>query len=130
MSSYSYTKSLSFTDIKKSLNESVLPVNSYIAGTPSQLNKELKMQEFSRQLSYENIKSSNIMSPMQQINQSLKKTNVLNKVPDRQNMISPSYNHPAPGPTQFRYKNWNTAKYIYFLNLFLILVRRKLFSKS
>lgn len=109
LSSFSYTKPLSFTDIKKSLNEPALPVNTYMSGrsNSSQLNKELKMQEFSRQLSYENIKSSNKMSSMQQINQSLKKTNVSNKVPDRQNMISPSYNHPLPGPTQFRYNNFN-----------------------
>lgn len=60
------------------------------------------MQEFNRQMSYESIKSGTKMSPMQQINQSLKKTNVSNKIPDRQNMISPSYN-PTPGPTQFRF---------------------------
>lgn len=77
--------------------------NPYLPGksSSSQSSKDFKMQEFNRQMSYESIKSGAKMSPMQQINQSLKKTNVSNKIPDRQNMISPSYN-PTPGPTQFR----------------------------
>lgn len=86
-----------------------LPVNPYLPSKSSstQINKE-----FSRQMSYENIKSGTKMSPMQQISQSLKKANVSNKVPDRQNMISPSYN-PSPGPSQFRYKDF-IKKFNYF----------------
>lgn len=84
-----------------------LPVNPYLSGksSSSQMTKDLKLQEFSRQMAYENIKSTTKMSAMQQINQSLKKANVSNKIPDRQNMISPSYN-PSPGPSQFRYENF------------------------
>lgn len=126
LTGFSYTKPLSFTEINKSLNETIndqmkmsrkndiLSVNPYLPGksSSSQINKELKMQEFTRQISYENVKSATKMSSMQQINQSLKKANVSNKVPDRQNMISPSYN-PSPGPSQFRYKDFNQMLIIF-----------------
>lgn len=119
-----YTKPLSFTDVNQSLSESIndkmimarkqetlpnpysnkfnMPGKSSSATMSSQINKDLKMQEFTRQMAYENIKSTNKMSPIPQMNQPLKKTAVSNKIPDRQNMISPNYN-PIPVPTQFRY---------------------------
>lgn len=67
---FNYTKPLSYTELNKSLNESINDkmkmarkndnlTNLYMPGksSSSQINKDLKMQEFSRQMSYENIKS-------------------------------------------------------------------------